>query len=131
MDKKSIALTFFTAANGMQHQIVMSVALLDENSKSQEKILIYSTHWCCETIQGFQAALGASSRYQASGYFCPEQRVLQPGSLLLKVPPKVRKKAACTNYHCCSTVAETLIRTYVSYMYISSHHNYSSEFLVS
>ena len=114
MDEKSIALIFFTAANGMRHQIVMSDALLDKNSKSQEKTLIYSTHCCCEIIQGSQAALGASSRYQASGYFCPEQRVIQPGSLLLKVPPKVRKKAACTNYHCCSTVAETLIRTFLT-----------------
>ena len=77
MDKKSIAPTFFTAANCMNHQIVMSVALLDKNSKSQENILIHSTYWCCEIIQDSQAALEAISRYQASGYLCLKQRVLK------------------------------------------------------
>ena len=74
----SIATPLFTTANGMQQQIVISVELLDKNSESQEKTLIYGTHWCCEIIQGSQAALEAISRYQASGYFCPKQRVLQP-----------------------------------------------------
>ena len=50
MDRKSIAPPIFTAANGMQQQIVISAELLDKNSKLQEKILIYSVYWCCEII---------------------------------------------------------------------------------
>ena len=107
----------------MQHQTVMSVALLDKNSESQEKTLIYGTHWCCEIIQGSQAALEAISRYQGRGYFCPKQRVLQP----------VRSSLQQLHVASVEDITEgkqesrldqlvyivVLMGTYVTYMYIS------------
>ena len=135
MDKKSIAPTFFTAANCMNHQIVMSVALLDKNSKSQENILIHSTYWCCEIIQDSQAALEAISRYQASGYLCLKQRALKAVRIYNGFMWQAFKVSRASHLDLSvKTVAAlllTLMGTYITYMYISPHYNFSSEFLVS